>query len=433
MIPMSDPTQTVPPINTLPAPEWNEDQERDPTSVMQFSAGTVLSSEIPTALAYAPFQSGLRMLDPSLKDSPANTFQVTGDNADFYNQQFGVQGGTPEDSISYKPGDTINVSRAQAQSQLLKQKLANNYIASHGPTGLEGWATNELGGLIGQGLDPTSYLPASWLGKGAIFAADALKLERTAQVARGASDFFSGSAIGRISGAALNNASAVALTQPILLAGAEQDHSDYDFSQAAQNVLFGGLLGAGLHGLGEGIGKLWDGAHGLMQAGAQSVENDVALHPQLTADAMNASREQVTSDLGEQLGRAPTDDEINTEQAGRANQIVNDMQAGKYGSEPVKIPEDDIESGTAPEVQAQVSDALANDDYGTAAQALEGQNKELESGLTDVKPEDTEALNAPNERFGKIKTAVQSFIGCVAGEAGQESPGATPEPETAQP
>jgi hypothetical protein len=180
---------------------------------------------------------------------------LTSDEA---NAKYGIQGPTKDSSLSWEPGQTVYENQAQMANAMTRTRTQDNYISSLRPATWTGWASNTAGDFLGSALDPlntaASFLPVGWLGRGAETAFAAAKLDQAAADAASLTRSVESSAASRIGAAALQNAGAVALTQPIIMAGAQADHTDYTFADAAGNILFGGLLGAGLHGIGEVAG-----------------------------------------------------------------------------------------------------------------------------------------------------------------------------------
>jgi hypothetical protein len=406
------PDSDLQPIDLSPGPTWNTDAERNPELYIQPTDSDVFNAAASNAMASGPTATLGRMWDrtgystaPTINGADATT-------------QFGVKGPTPDLSLSWEPGEQVRPDVALQQQQLMKQRINNQWIMANRPSTWGGAISSFGGDLLGTGADPlniaASFVPVSWLGRGAELALDAARMGGAADQAALLAKSIENSVARRITASAVQNATGVALTQPILLAGAQQDHTDYTFTTAAGNVLFGGLLGAGLHGVGELLTS--DVARGMMRAGAKSADDGSGIAPELASDFVNASRPQVAQDLQDQLGRVPTEDEVQTEMGTRQDAITQKQMDGGYAKVLPQV--GDVEppvDSDALAVNDQVNTALQNDDYAGAAKAMKQHTDALESDpdipLTD---EEKQAANEPIDNFNQTKSLLDDFVGCVS-------------------
>jgi hypothetical protein len=252
------------PIDLAPGPVWDDDADRAPDLAIQPSSADVFEASAGQAAISGPVATLGRMAE----------------------RTFGTS-------------DAV----AEQQQNFEKEKLSDEWIAANRPSSWGGFGASIAGDLAGTAIDPVniaaSFIPVSWFGRAGELALGAVGMEREAAQVASMAKAIEATTAGRVTAAGVQNAGAVALTQPILLAGAQQDHADYTFGDAAMNVLFGGLLGAGLHGAGEALDATV--ARGMLRIGAKAMDDGQSVHPQLAEDMVNLARPQITEDLIERL------------------------------------------------------------------------------------------------------------------------------------
>jgi hypothetical protein len=378
-------------------------------------------------------------------------------SSDEANAKYGIQGPTKETSLSWEPGQSVTDAQANIAHAMTQTRIQDSYISSLRPQTWTGWAPNAAGDFLGSSMDPlntaAAFLPVGWMGRGAEVAFGAAKLEGAASAAAALTRSLEESTAQRIGAAALQNAGAVALTQPLIMAGAQADHTDYTFADAALNVAMGGLLGAGLHGVGEladaGLTRLLrppvevpaldqgeaphfdlggpeamqaqapaplaDGstARGMLRAGVAAMDSTHTLAPEATEDMLAASRPQVISDLTEQLGRPPTEDEIGSTIEQRSQQFMENKAAGQYDPAVQPIEPFDTTHATPDAIQA----AVDKGDYATAAALSEKHANSLEQDPSfKIADDERAAIDQPESDLAAVKSAISDFLGCVQGE-----------------
>jgi hypothetical protein len=194
------------------------------------------------------------------------------------------------------------------------------------------------------------------------------------------------------------------------MAGAQQDHTDYSFSMAASNVLFGGLMGAGFHGLGELAGATWRGA---LRAGAAALETGDK-GGQMAGDIAAMDRSQVVKDLTEQNGAEPSEPEIQAEMQSRQQAFVEKVKSGEYQQH--YAPED-LPAGDAQAPQ-DIADLASSGKYDEASAAMQKHLDELQSDPSaEMTPEQKQQAEEPVGMFGKVKGLLDDFTACVAAES----------------
>jgi len=366
------------------------------------------------------FQTGETALRESILGGPLSyatrmmgnfTPSISGDEA---NQKYGVKGPTPQLSLSWKPDEMVPEGIAQQASETMKDKIQTDFALANRPSTWSGWGAQAGGDLLGTSADPlniaASFLPVTTIARGAEMAASAARMTETAATMRRTALALQDTLAGRFAGSSLNNAAAVALTQPIILAGSDQMHQDYTFGDAAGNVIMGGILGAGIHGLGEVAGATWRGA--MRAAGASLETGDRA--DLMGQDILAADRSQVIKDLTEQNGMEPSEPEIEAESQARQQQFVDNMRAGKYrGALPAQEPTEGV--GMPPE---DIAELASQGRFGEAAEAMKSHISELENDPDlNMTPEEKEQANEPVSTFNKIKGLMDDFTSCVAEES----------------
>ncbi len=391
--------------------EFDADVASTPSLGAQSSFGDVFAASVDRATLEGPSASLDRMAARNRFGAPPSDV-LTAEQA---NQQYGVLGATPETSLQWKPGETVRTDTAATTADLFHRRSQDQLIASQGPGSFLG-GTAALGGdLIGSALDPinlaASFVPASWFGRGAELALRASNLTTAAEAAGRLTSMAQETAWGRTAASAFQNAGAVALAQPILMAGAQEDHIDYSFGDAAQNILFGGLIGGAIHGGGEILGGI---ARSTVRAAAAQ-EASGALSPVLLRDLASTNRDAVVDDLTNQNGVPPTDDQIQTETLARQQAIHEKAVAGAYNPDPAP-PEEAALPGNADD---ELGTALHAEDYGTAAAILKRQTDELGADpFSAVSEADQAEAAAPVQKAAQVKQALQDFTACVVAEMG---------------
>lgn len=395
-------------------------RQYDPNVAFSFDQNSTYGAGDQFSAAFASAD----MLNPSkalfdITDAKTDLSPVIG--ADEFNLRYGVEGPTPETSLQLKPGQSIGTNTAFGLKQLFTERQRLAWIESHGPSTLPSELAGLSGGLIGNAIDPLNVAAAFVPGAGEArllkTGFEAVGMTRAAALAQDVAHAAESSMAARTAVASINNASAIALVQPIVYAGAQQDHIDYSFQDAAENVLFGGLLGGGLHLGGEAIGGLFRGfkgdpdvARNVMTALAS--RDDAQPIPPEMVDAMHSLDPQnIASDLEGQTGEPATQDQVAAELQARAQQFHDEAIAGNF--EP-KQPD----AATPSQPLLTESQALAKNDYSQAAQVVEQQVQKMESDPY-FKPADEAVpeLNEPIDRLKTIKSAFEEFTNCVLGQA----------------
>ena len=402
--------------------------------------------------------------DPALAADPDKDFQSTlSDTAvasaqdSFYNGATASFAKVGASAAKYFPGNlTGSTPLFQSQDQLqdttdsimqeyARQKAQEEFIMSARPQTYAGFAASTGGSLAGSLADPLNSVglaiaPAR-LAEVAGAGLSRVGMDSAAASATKLAESMQNTVIGRTVGSSLNNASMVALQQPIILAGDMQEHIDYSYQDGANQVLYGGLLGGALHGVGEALGANWSAfrkpqgatVRTATNVGLDGVENGYDASG-LSNDVLRTDRSVVEPELASELGRPPTEPEIQAEVQARQLKVTQDKVSGEYlpQEEPTPAPSGELDVGGKPESQPAEGESLtrptsANTDqitelagqgkYKEATQSLEEQNKALaEDPSLRLSPQDKLQAEEPMQNHQQAQSAIQDFISCIGAE-----------------
>ena len=152
-------------------------------------------------------------------------------------------------------------------------------------------------------------------------------------------------------------------------------------------------------------------ARGMLRAAAASMDSSHSLHPQAAQDLVATSRPRVIADLTKQLGRAPTEPEIEATINKRSSEFMENKSKGKYDPKIEPIEPAELAHATPTEAFK----AADKGDYAAAAKLEEAHVKALENDPAFKPPESAlEEINQPVKTLQTIKNLLTSFAKCVA-------------------
>lgn len=349
--------------------------------------------------------------------------QISGDEA---NQWYGHKGATDDTSAIFDPNQTYDEGHAMLIRDEAIRKEKSDFIDQ---TRSQTWATAGAGFVAGAaGFLANPENDAFFMtpqGRAISLAGEGLEaVGLTGAAARSQALVASmkASVLGRIGLTGVDNATGTALMQPLILAGAQQDHQDYSFVDAAKDVLYSAAIPALLHAGGSAFsgvaGATWRAS---MRQGIEGMENGVAT-PELNEALFRADRSEVVKDLTEQNGQPPTEAQIQAEQGQRYGEAVKIAAQKTAEEEAQKTAEEAAQKNdkTVPintQTPSEIAELARNGEYDKAADGLEKETTPLETepsmGLTG---EDKAQANEPMRTFAKIKAAIADFTTCVGAE-----------------